>query len=85
MTTSTALADFTVMYNQVVTDNPGHVVSTSWGACEVGVATATQQMDDNVFANANAVGQSWFAASGDAGSRDCNGLLSVDNPANSVA
>ncbi len=83
MTASTALADFTVMYNQVVTDNPGHVVSTSWGACEVGVATATQQMDDNVFANANAVGQSWFAASGDAGSRDCNGLLSVDNPANS--
>jgi len=71
------------MYNRIVTDNPGHVVSTSWGACEVGVSAATQQTDDNIFANANAIGQSWFAASGDSGSRDCSNLLGVDNPANS--
>jgi subtilase family serine protease len=83
MSASTAFADFTVMYDQVVTDNPGHVVTTSWGACEAGIATATQQMDDAIFANANAIGQSWFAASGDNGSRDCNNLLTVDNPANS--
>jgi subtilase family serine protease len=83
MSATTSVADFTVMYNQIVTDNPGHVVSTSWGACEAGLSTATQQMDDNIFANANAIGQSWFAASGDSGSRDCSGVLGVDNPANS--
>jgi hypothetical protein len=59
------------------------VVTTSWGACEAGVSAATQQADDNIFANANAIGQSWFAASGDAGSRDCSNVLTVDNPANS--
>src|SRR5438874_802557 len=83
MSASTSLADFTTMYNRIVTDNPGHVVSTSWGACEVGVSAATQQTDDNIFANGNAIGQSWFAASGDSGSRDCSNLLGVDNPANS--
>jgi subtilase family serine protease len=83
MSASTSVADFTTMYNAIVTDNPGHVVTTSWGACEAGISAATQLTDDNIFANANAIGQSWFAASGDSGSRDCSSLLTVDNPANS--
>jgi len=83
MAASTSSADFTTMYNRIVTDNPGHAVSTSWGACEVGISAAAQKTDDNIFANANAIGQSWFAASGDSGSRDCSNLLGVDNPANS--
>jgi kumamolisin len=83
MSASTSTADFTTMYNRIVTDNPGHVVSTSWGACEVALSAASQQTDDNIFANANAIGQSWFAASGDSGSRDCSNILGVDNPANS--
>jgi subtilase family serine protease len=83
MAASTTDPDFTQMYNRIVTDNPGHVVTTSWGACEVGLSAATQLTDDNIFANANAIGQSWFAASGDNGSRDCGNRLSVDNPANS--
>src|SRR6185369_14732812 len=83
MSASTQNADFTTMYNRIVTDNPGHVVSTSWGVCEVGISAATQLTDDAIFANANAIGQSWFAASGDNGSLDCNNMLSVDNPANS--
>ena len=83
MAASTSLADFTVAYNRIVSDNPGHVVSTSWGVCEAGVSTATQHTDDNIFANGNAKGQSWFAASGDNGSRDCSNVLTVDNPANS--
>src|SRR5437867_10647269 len=83
MSASTSLADVTTMYNRIVTASPGHVVSTSWGACEVGLSAASQQTDDNIFANANAIGQSWFAASGDNGSRDCSNLLGVDNPANS--
>src|SRR5262249_60867465 len=83
MSASTALTDFTVMYNRIVTDNPGHVVTTSWGLCEASIATATQQMDDNIFANANAIGQSWLAASRANGTRDCSGIGTVDNPANS--
>jgi subtilase family serine protease len=83
MSASTSLADFTRMYNRIVIDNPGHVVSTSWGACEAAVSVATQQTDDNIVANANAIGQSWLAASGDNGSRDCNARATVDNPANS--
>ena len=83
MAASRVFSDFTVMYNRIVSDNPGHVVSTSWGYCEAGLSAATQQADDDIFANANAIGQSWFAASGDAGSLDCNGLLTVDHPANS--
>ena len=83
MAASTSFTNFTRMYNQIVTDNPGHSVSTSWGACEADVSTSTQQINDNIFANANAIGQSWFAASGDNGSRDCNGILTVDHPANS--
>src|SRR6266566_482058 len=83
MAGSTSFADFAVMYNRIVTDNPAHTVTTSWGACEAGLSTATQQTNDNIFANAAAIGQSWFAASGDNGSRDCSNLLTVDNPANS--
>src|SRR5205823_6614086 len=83
MAASTSDASFTTMYNRIVTDNPGHVVSTSWGACEVGLSAASQRTNDNIFANGNAIGQSWFAASGDSGSRDCNNILGVDNPANS--
>jgi kumamolisin len=83
MAASASFSDFTTMYNRVVSDNPGHVVSTSWGSCEAGTSTATQQINDNIFANANALGQTWFAASGDNGSRDCSNVLTVDHPANS--
>ncbi|HUI27464.1 MAG TPA: protease pro-enzyme activation domain-containing protein, partial [Candidatus Kryptonia bacterium] len=86
MAASTSNAAFTTMYNAIVNDNRGHVVTTSWGSCEAENSLATQQMDDDIFANANAIGQSWFAATGDSGSRDCTdnqGLLSVDHPANS--
>jgi kumamolisin len=79
-------ADFQVMYNRIVTDNPGHIVSTSWGSCEAETSTSTQMTNDNIFATGNAEGQSWFAASGDSGSKDCGGsstAITVDHPANS--
>jgi kumamolisin len=82
MAASTNFSDFIPMYNRIVTDNPGHVVTTSWGLCEVLLSQSLQRTDDNIFANANAVGQAWFAASGDNGSRDCK-RVSVDHPANS--
>ena len=83
MAASTSTDDFTSMYTRIVTDNPGHVVSTSWGSCESDLPSSLQQADDNIFANANAIGQSWLAASGDGGSRDCRNVLTVDHPANS--
>jgi kumamolisin len=84
MAASTSLSAFITMYEQIVTDNPGHVVTTSWGSCEAGTPTASQVTDDNIFANANSIGQTWFAASGDDGSNDCgNASVTVDNPANS--
>src|SRR5262245_42531968 len=83
MSASTAFSDFAVAYNRIVTDNPGHIVTTSWGACEAGISSSTQTANDQIFASGNAIGQSWFAASGDAGSRDCQNLLGVDHPANS--
>jgi subtilase family serine protease len=83
MAASTASSALTKVYNRIVSDNPGHIVSTSWGSCEAQTSTATQQTNDNIFANANAIGQTWFAASGDNGSLDCGTVLSVDHPANS--
>ena len=71
------------MYNAIVTHNPGHVVTTSWGVCEAGVPASIQITNDNIFTNGNLVGQSWFAASGDSGSQDCNGITTVNHPANS--
>jgi len=84
MAASPSSSALTTMYNRIVSDNPGHVVTTSWGACEAETPSAELQINDNIFANANAIGQTWFAASGDSGSRDCGtSLLSVDHPANS--
>ena len=83
MAASSSFSDFTPMYNRIVTDDPGNVVTTSWGACEAGLPLSLQQIDDDIFANGNAVGQSWFAASGDSGSRDCKRILTVDHPSNS--
>src|SRR5206468_9641516 len=34
MAGSTSFADFTTMYNKVVSANPARVVTTSWAACE---------------------------------------------------
>jgi subtilase family serine protease len=83
MAASTSFSSFAKMYTAIVTSNPGHVVTTSWGACEAGVSSSTQIANDNIFANGNAIGQSWFAASGDNGSQDCSGITTVDHPANS--
>jgi subtilase family serine protease len=86
MAATPGVADVQVMYNQIVTDNPGHIVSTSLGSCEAETPTSTQMTNDNSFANGNAKGQSWFAASGDSGSKGCGGsstTITVDRPANS--
>ncbi|MHB8603748.1 MAG: S53 family peptidase [Thermoplasmatota archaeon] len=84
MSGTTLLSDFQTMYNRVVTDNPGHTVSTSWGTCEAGQSASSLTTQDNTIKAGNAKGQSWFAASGDFGSDDCqNSTASPDSPASS--
>ena len=71
------------LYGRIVTDNTAKVVSTSWGQCEANSGSAEMTTLNNIFRQGAAQGQSFFAASGDAGAYDCgNGTLSVDSPAN---
>jgi subtilase family serine protease len=91
MAASPSLPDLAMAYDRIVADDPGHVVMTSWGVCEANVPPAAQEIEDQIFAAGSAVGQAWFAATGDSGSHDCRGerharhrqLVTVDQPANS--
>jgi len=90
MAATRSLAALARMYERIVSDGTADVVMTSWGTCEVDTPRAAVQMADDVIASANAIGQSWFAASGDTGSEDCRGdptghhrATSVDQPASS--
>jgi hypothetical protein len=78
-------------YNSIVDTDTAKVVSTSWGFCELAlqdVNPGTQQLENTIFEQAAAQGQTVFAAAGDAGSDDCSEsgpqpvmpLLSVDDP-----
>jgi kumamolisin len=90
MAASRSFADLATVYARILADAPGHVVSTSWGGCEANLAPAVQEVDDQMFAAGAALGEAWFAASGDDGADDCRGergghhrLVTVDHPANS--
>jgi subtilase family serine protease len=83
MAQTTLLTDFQTAYNLVVTRHDGNAVSTSWGLCEKSMSSTQRSADDAIFANGNAIGQTWFSASGDSGSKDCNHLTGVDYPASS--
>ena len=62
------------------------VISTSWGICEPDLQSSVAASESTLFQEAAAQGQSMFAASGDAGSEDCDGdpsggtQLAVDDP-----
>jgi len=75
-------------YNAMVTSDTTRSNSTSWGQCEPDTSAAIMTSLDNVFKQAAAQGQSFYAASGDTGAFDCLGNptstftgLAVDNPA----
>lgn len=75
------LSTFESVYNKIVSDNKASVVSTSWGLCEQEMPNAFLIADSNIFAEAAAQGQAWFAASGDGGSNDCGtSTLAADYP-----
>jgi subtilase family serine protease len=75
-------------YNAMVTSDTTPSNSTSWGVCEPNTTAADMTALDNVFQQAAAQGQSFFAASGDDGAFDCASAstnpssgLAVDSPA----
>ena len=75
--TETELTD---EYNAIIKSG-AQVMSTSWGSCETGLDSQVVTAENNLFEEATTQGQSVFASSGDDGSTDCQGTLSVDDPA----
>lgn len=77
------------MANQIVKENKAQVVSISWGLCEQDSTPSTMSSVDSAFKQGAAQGQTFFAASGDSGSKDCTrsdsgaGVVAVDFPASS--
>nr|MDA8292419.1 IPT/TIG domain-containing protein [Actinomycetota bacterium] len=82
-------------YNTIVSQDRANIVSTSWGECEAALETGApgaQQLENTIFEEAAAQGQTVVSAAGDTGSDDCAGTpfgssrpvrpyLSVDDPA----
>ena len=81
------LLTFTTIYNYISTQlHSTHVVSTSLGLCEPFMPPAGMTTANNIFMQAAAQGQSWFAASGHSGADDCGtggSTPAVDFPASS--
>ncbi len=70
------------LYNRIVSDDSAQVVATAWGLCESLASGAGAGAENTLFQEAAVQGQSIFAASGDAGTDDCQtGQVSVDDPA----
>ncbi len=67
-------------YDQIVNEDRAQVISTSWGECESFETTFTQSVEDEIFQEAAAQGQTVFAAAGDLGSEDCH-LFTATAPA----
>ncbi len=78
-------------YSRIIADDRDSLISTSWGFCEAGLrsgAPGVQEIENVLFEQAAAQGQTVVAAAGDNGSNDCGGkgasvppILSVDDPA----
>jgi subtilase family serine protease len=73
-------------YTQIANDNEADVVSSSWALCENDVPASYVQMENVVFEQMAAQGQSMFAAEGDTGAFSCirsdgTTILNVLDPA----
>jgi subtilase family serine protease len=58
-------------FKKFVTADVDKVLSVSWGSCEANTAVANMKAQENLFEQANAQGQTIFAAAGDEGSTAC--------------
>lgn len=76
----------TDIYNEIASDDTASVVTTSWGICEPETDGAAQ-VEQPIFEEMAAQGQTMVAAAGDEGSSDCEGASpsepspAVDDPA----
>ncbi len=68
-------------YNRMATDNLASVISTSWGLTETQGGSALLNVENAIFQQMAAQGESIFAASGDSGAYDNGVSISVDDPA----
>jgi hypothetical protein len=77
------------LYQQIANDDTAQVVTTSWGECEARANSIAGfvSTENTIFQQMAAQGQTMLAASGDAGSADCDNplgtstALAVDDPA----
>jgi len=75
------------VFSQIVSQDVAKVISTSWGECEAEVPGPGFAAQNTLLQEAAVQGQSFFAASGDSGSADCEEKgrpkheLAVDDPA----
>jgi len=77
------------IFKKFVTSDTDKVLSVSWGSCEDDTTTAAMRAQETLFQQANAQGQSIFAAAGDQGSTSCfdpnattaDDRVSADTPA----
>ncbi len=68
-------SNFVATYAEIASDDLAQTVSTSWGTCEAN-SGSNPTLEEPIFAQMAAQGQSMFAASGDEGSEACNGTAS---------
>ena len=60
-----------VTYNAIISADQAHVITTSWGECEVELGQSAAQAENTLFEEAATQGQTIVAASGDNGTEDC--------------
>lgn len=71
---SGGISEQATVLNQIVADDKAKVISTSTGACEAATPAAAISAENTSLQEAAAQGQSFFSASGDAGSEACSQL-----------
>jgi len=76
------------MYQRIASDNVAQVVTTSWGQCEARDNAALPGFltsENTIFQQMAAQGQTMLAASGDAGSADCDNPIGGPNSTTALA
>jgi kumamolisin len=64
-------ADMSAARDRMAKDNPRAILSDSIGGCEGGIGFVNTDADRRAYADADSLGESEFAASGDSGAFDC--------------
>ncbi|MGH3156902.1 MAG: S8 family serine peptidase, partial [Streptosporangiaceae bacterium] len=64
-------AGFYDIFKKFAVSDTNRVLSLSWGSCEANTALASMKAQELLFQQANAQGQTIFAAAGDEGSTSC--------------